>query len=181
MINRPDFYCNVMLKIESIIGRMLSGDDLCCRLNIRIKYSTFVLFTRELKPKRHGWHKDFECILFLFWLAAGLSYRVVANVFGVPRSTAFRVCTLILEDSLTLISKFIKLPNNNEVNEIGRQFSRKGESDIFLNAAGAIDGCIVKIECPVRLHDQYITRKLCYGIQLQVITIEIIICVRIMN
>lgn len=167
-------YCEIILKIKSIVGRILTGDDHCCRLNIRVKYSTLQLFCNEIKQKRHGWAKKFECVMFLFWLAAGLSYRVVAAAFGVPRTTAFRVCTRILEETVKLTPKFIKLPKNDELIEIGKKFATKGGSDIFLNTAGAIDGCIIKIECPVSLHEQYITRKLNYGIQLQVNSTNII-------
>ena len=35
----------------------------------------------------HGWGNDLEVLIYTYWLAHGLSYRVVSSVFSVPKTT----------------------------------------------------------------------------------------------
>ena len=35
----------------------------------------------------HGWGNDLEVLIYTYWLAHGLSYRVVSSVFSVPKAT----------------------------------------------------------------------------------------------
>ncbi|KAL2101721.1 hypothetical protein ACEWY4_003482 [Coilia grayii] len=46
---------------------------------------------RLLKREQdHGWGSELEILIYVYWLAHGLSYRVVSSVFGVPKATTLR-------------------------------------------------------------------------------------------
>lgn len=120
--------------------------------------------------KRSGWTKEIELSVFLFWLAAGTSYRVTGAVFDVPRSTVKRICAKMLNICVEdLMLQVIKFPNEDQLRAIGSRFCNRANTDIFEKAAGAIDGTHVRIKCPPALHDQYINRKLNYSIQCQAV------------
>jgi hypothetical protein len=38
----------------------------------------------------HGWDPEIACLVFLFWLASGTSYRVVSRAFDMPRTSFHR-------------------------------------------------------------------------------------------
>ncbi|XP_073694470.1 uncharacterized protein [Garra rufa] len=81
----------------------------------------------------HGWSKDIEVVMFLYWLAHAASYRVVASAFAIPKSTVHRV-----------------VHKGEEVEEIGAGFARLSGSPAFHMAVGAIDGCHIRAVCDHR-------------------------------
>lgn len=123
-----------------------------------------------MSNKRSGWSRELELSVFLYWVAAGTSYRVTAISFDIPRTSVKRICDKMLSFFIeVLMMQVIKYPAEEELAEIAQGFCSRAKCNIFDRAAGAIDGSHVKIKCPPALHDQYINRKLDYSIQCQAV------------
>ncbi|XP_055084002.1 putative nuclease HARBI1 [Periophthalmus magnuspinnatus] len=98
---------------------------------------------------RHRCAPELEVLVFLFWLASGTSYRIVSTVFGIPRSTVHRIVHSVTEEVVALRHKVIHLPNSDEdVEAVTRGFAGLARHRAFRRAAGAIDGCHVRIRPP---------------------------------
>ncbi|KAL1268607.1 hypothetical protein QQF64_033970 [Cirrhinus molitorella] len=39
----------------------------------------------------NGWANQLETLIYVYWLAHGLSYQVVSSVFDVPKATVYRI------------------------------------------------------------------------------------------
>ncbi|KAK3910190.1 Protein ANTAGONIST OF LIKE HETEROCHROMATIN PROTEIN 1 [Frankliniella fusca] len=103
----------------------------------------------------------------LYWLAAGMSFRVLGNTFDVCRSVAFDVTSYILDEICLLMRHVIKLPEEAELPHIGNRFAEMADSPAFSQCCGALDGCQVYFICDdAERHDEYINRKLYYSINL---------------
>jgi DDE superfamily endonuclease len=108
-----------------------------------------------------------QAIIFLYWLACGACFRVVAVSFNIPRSTAHRVTIKVLNETVALVHQVIVLPVGEQVEATGEGFERLCGSPVFRQAVGSIDGCHIRTLVPTTLHDQYINQKLYYSILLQ--------------
>ncbi|KAK0152126.1 Protein ALP1-like [Merluccius polli] len=104
--------------------------------------SLAVLLNLLHQDRRHGWGATIETLVFLFWLASGASYRVVSRVFGMPRSTVHRIVHRVTGEVVAIRHKVIHFPKTAEDLAAGWQ------DRAFLKAAGAIDGCHVRIKPP---------------------------------
>ncbi|KAJ7991304.1 hypothetical protein DPEC_G00295940 [Dallia pectoralis] len=58
------------------------------RLSRRAMHDLQRLLQRE---QDHGWGNQLEVLIYVYWLAHGLSYSVVSRVFNVPKSTVHRI------------------------------------------------------------------------------------------
>ncbi|KAL7393200.1 hypothetical protein ABVT39_007801 [Epinephelus coioides] len=106
--------------------------------------------------------------MFLYSLAHGLSLSVVCRAFGVPRSTVHRVIHRIAAEIKTKLGTLISLPSQDMLPDIGMGFCQLARSPVFTRAAGAIDGCHIRIKPPGNQHRaDYINYKLFPSIQLQ--------------
>ena len=106
-------------------------------------------------------------MVFLFWLAAGISYRVTCKVFDISRTTAFDIAHRVLRAIIGLTETVIRKPDLDELLEVGLGFSNKAGNDAFQMCAGAIDGCQIRILCSQRIRRQYVNRNRFCSIQLQ--------------
>ncbi|XP_038153380.1 protein ALP1-like [Cyprinodon tularosa] len=134
-------YCRINLNVP-VLQIFFNNDD--TRPDFRLsRESLAVLLDLLCQERRHGWGATIETLVFLFWLASGESYRVVARVFGMPRSTVHRIVHRVTEE-------VVAIP--------------------FLKAAGAIDGCHVRIKPPSGPDGHcYRNRKLFSSIILQAV------------
>lgn len=108
------------------------------------------------EERHHCWRRTIECLIFLFWLACGTSYRVVAQAFSVPLITVHRACKSVCNALLKKLSIIVK-----KVEEIGEGFKKLGKHVAFRRLAGAIDGCHIRIRAPGKSVAQcYYNRKL---------------------
>ena len=87
-----------------------------------------------------GWTIELELYLFLFWLAAGTTYRVLSQTFKIPKSTVCDIVHRLLNALISKINLIIKWPNLNELETVGSGFARLAKNRAFRKCAGAIDG-----------------------------------------
>eukprot|EP00064_Thunnus_orientalis_P001663 superscaffoldBa00000114_g1666 len=88
------------------------------------------------QERRHGWGATVETLLFLFWLASGALYRVVSRMFGMPRSTVYRMVHRITEEVVAIRHKVIHLPKTVEALEaVSRGFAGLARHRAFMKAA----------------------------------------------
>lgn len=113
----------------------------------------------------HGWSKDVEVVIFLYWLA----YRVVASAFAIPKSTVHRIVHKVSRAVLTLLKNMVHLLQGEEVEEIGAGFARLADSPAFRMAVGAIDGCHIRMKPPAVNASCYFNRKLFHSVLLQAV------------
>ncbi|KAJ4927290.1 hypothetical protein JOQ06_015024 [Pogonophryne albipinna] len=123
------------------------------------------------QERRHGWGATIETLVFLFWLACGTSYRVVSRAFGMPRSTVHQIVHRVTEEVVAIRRQVIHLPRTAEdLEAVLRVFAGLARHRAFRKAAGAIDGCPVRIVPPSGPDgDCYRNRKLFPSIILQAV------------
>ena len=73
-----------------VLQRYFSGAD--TKPDLRLKRPGVELFISNLQEKGHGWSREMEALVTLYWLAAGLSYRVTGDNFDFPTPTVHRIC-----------------------------------------------------------------------------------------
>ncbi len=118
----------------------------------------------------HGWEKDIEVLVFLYWLAHAASYRVVSLAFDIPKSTVHNIVHRISRAVIGILRRVITLPTLDDLEEVGAGFAQLAGSPAFRMVAGAIDGCHIRIKPPASDAPCYFNRKLFHSVQLQAIT-----------
>ena len=99
----------------------------------------------------HGWDSQLEVLIYMYWLAHGLCYRVVSSVFSVPRSTVHRIINSVARHIGNNLKKVIPFPSAEDLDAVGQGFGLLAGHPVFNNAVGAIDGCHIWIK-PPQLH-----------------------------
>lgn len=153
--------------VQNLINNVLNNNNRACKEHLRIDSASFIKVLNCLPNKRHGWESEIELALFLFWLACGLSYRVLGFALNVPKTTAFRICKKYLKIFEKLLPKLVCLPTMEQLELNGAKFAQRANSLAFDKTAGSLDGTHIKIKCPVEQHNAYINKKLDYSIQVQ--------------
>uniref|UniRef100_A0A8C9ZC86 DDE Tnp4 domain-containing protein n=1 Tax=Sander lucioperca TaxID=283035 RepID=A0A8C9ZC86_SANLU len=121
--------------------------------------------------RQHGWGPTLETLVFLFWLATGSAYRVVSRVFCMPLPTVHRVVHRMVDEVVAVLPQFVRFPRTQEeLQVVGDGFARLAHHRAFSKAAGAVDGCHIRIKCPGGPdgHD-YNNRKLFPSVVLQAV------------
>ena len=103
----------------------------------------------------------------VYWLACGASYRVTADIFGMPLSTVCRTVHGVVEEMMAILHRVIHFPKAEEMEEVGAGFARLAGHEAFRCAAGAIDGCHIRVLPPAEQKKSYYNRKLFTSIILQ--------------
>ncbi|CAJ1059690.1 protein ALP1-like isoform X1 [Xyrichtys novacula] len=131
-----------------VLQRFFASDD--TREDFRLsRESLAVLLGLLHQERRHGWGATIETLVLLFWLASGASYRVVSRVFGMPRSTVHRIVHRVTEEVGAIRHRVIYLPRSaDDLAAVTQGFAGLARHRAFLKAAGAIDGCHVRIKSP---------------------------------
>lgn len=153
------------------ILRVYNNPEACLRRDLRLTRQSVALLLRIIRnPRDNGWRQELEVLIFLYSLAHGLSLSVVSRAFGVPKSTAHRIIHRIAAEIKGKLGTMIFLPTPDMLPDIGQGFCQLGRSPIFSHAAGAINGCHVRIKPPGNQHQaDYINYKLFPSIQMQAI------------
>ena len=140
------------------------------RRDFRLHRTTISALADLLWVEDHqGWGKHLEALVFLFWLASGTSYRVVARAFDIPRSTVCDIIHRVTEKILTLRRRLIKFPQMEDLAGIAAGFQQLAGSASFQKVVGSIDGCHVRIKPPAEHAACYHNRKLFHSIQFQAV------------
>ncbi|XP_056449927.1 uncharacterized protein LOC130385450 [Gadus chalcogrammus] len=117
----------------------------------------------------HGWDPEIACLVFLFWLASGTSYRVVSRAFDMPRTSVHRAVHTTSAKIASLFAQTVQHPTEEELVTVGAGFARMAGSAAFNRVVGSIDGCHVRVKPPSQDADCYLKRKLFYSVQLQAV------------
>ena len=154
---------------QSVLRGYFSGAD--TKPALRLKRPSVALFISMLQEKDHGWSREIEALVTLYWLAAGLSYRVTGDNFDIPTSTVHRICHRVVEEMMTsILHRVIHFPTVEEMEEVGATFAWLAGHRVFRHAVGAIDGCHVRIVPPKMPQKKcYVNRKLFPSVVLQAI------------
>lgn len=111
------------------------------------------------RVQNHGWGHQLEVLIYTYWLAHSLSYRVVSSVFNVPKATVHRVVHRVANFICRNLTRAITFPKQDELEEIGQGFARISGSPAFSCVNGAIDGSHIRIKPPQRYHLDYLNYK----------------------
>ncbi|XP_070831176.1 uncharacterized protein [Chaetodon trifascialis] len=154
------------------ILKVYNNPESCLKRDLRLTRQSVNLLLRIIhSPRDHGWGQELEVLMFLYCLAHGLSLSVVCRAFGVPRSTVHRVIHRIAAEIKGKLGTVISLPSQDMLPDIGMGFCQLARSPVFTRAAGAIDGCHIRIKPPGNQHRMdYINYKLFPSIHLQAIS-----------
>lgn len=96
------------------------------------------LMTVLKRDQDYGWGYPLEILIFVYWLAHGISYRAVARAFSVLKSTICQVVHRIAQAIMENAHKIIRYPNQEEWEDIGRGFRHLARHNSFAKAAGAV-------------------------------------------
>ena len=121
------------------------------------------------RDQDHGWGQDLEVLIYVYWLAHGLSYRVVASVFNVPRSTIHRIIHRVARSIWVNLKQAICFPHAGELQAIGQGFAQISGSPAFGNVVGAIDGCHIRIKPPLQHRIDYLNYIGFFSLNMQAI------------
>ncbi|XP_052131966.1 uncharacterized protein LOC127751848 [Frankliniella occidentalis] len=102
-----------------------------CRLQLASFRSLMYLLTEHMLPRTHGYSFEFAVIVTLYWIAAGMSYRVLGNSFDLCHSTAFDLTAMVLDIICRVLHQVIRLPTAEELPQIGQQFCKYGFFSCF--------------------------------------------------
>ncbi|KAL7369609.1 hypothetical protein ABVT39_003300 [Epinephelus coioides] len=119
--------------------------------------------------KEHGWGKDLEVAIYLYWLASATSYQVVSEAFDVPTNTVCDVVHRVRESIMAIYRRVVHFPAADELEGIGEGFAHLAGSCAFNRVAGSIDGTHIRIKPPAANKEDYLNRKLFHSIKLQVV------------
>lgn len=136
------------------------------RLSRRAMHSLQRLLKRE---QDHGWGCELEVLIYVYWLAHGLSYRVVSSVFNVPKSTVHRIVHKVANNIWINLKRAISFPQPRELDAVGQGFANLSGSPSFSGVVGAIDGSHIRIKPPARHRIDYLNYKGFYSVNMQAI------------
>uniref|UniRef100_A0A3B4ADH1 DDE Tnp4 domain-containing protein n=1 Tax=Periophthalmus magnuspinnatus TaxID=409849 RepID=A0A3B4ADH1_9GOBI len=140
------FRLNEVINLSvPVLERFFNHED--TRPDFRLSRESLAVLMRLLELDRR-WGAELEVLVFLFWLASGTSCRVVSRVFGIPRSTVHCIVHRVTGEVVALRHKVIHLPTNDDFEAVTLGFARLARHRAFRRAAGAVDGCHVRIRPP---------------------------------
>lgn len=120
--------------------------------------------------RQHGWGPTLETLVFLFWLATGSAYSVVSRVFSMPLPTVHRVVHKMVDEVVAVLPQFVHFPRTQEELQVVEDgFACLANHQAFSKAAGAVDGCHIRIKCPGGPDGHDYNRKLFPSVVLQAV------------
>ena len=110
---------------------------------------------------------DHRVAIAVYWMSSSAEYRIIANLFGVGKSTLHKcihdVCTAMAEN---ILDKYVKFPADGDLQHVTDGFDNTWG---FPNCAGAVNGTHIRIIAPESAHGDYVNRKGWYSIILQAV------------
>ncbi|XP_039661198.1 uncharacterized protein LOC120561922 [Perca fluviatilis] len=139
MTGEPTTYCAIhhnmpILRLWFDVETELRQDF---RLTRRAMHSLQRLLHRE---QDHGWGNELEVLIYTYWLAHGLSYRVVARVFNVPKATVHDIIHRVAQNIWDNLRRAIDFPQTVDLPAVGQGIVNISGTPAFYNVVGAIDG-----------------------------------------
>ena len=143
------------------------------RENLRMSRTAFEFLCRELSPNISRRYTNFRkaipvrqrFAITLYRLADTAQYRIIANLFGVGKSTVCQivkeVCQAIVE---ILMPTYIRLPRACEVQGHIAGFRRRAG---FPQVVAALDACHIPIIAPEESPEDFVNRKGFHWVLLQ--------------
>uniref|UniRef100_A0A3Q3FGZ5 DDE Tnp4 domain-containing protein n=1 Tax=Labrus bergylta TaxID=56723 RepID=A0A3Q3FGZ5_9LABR len=157
--------CSVLLLLRLYFG----GEDTKPHFRLSRDALNLLMATLEEDHSTHGWGREVEMLVFLYWLASATSYRVVAEAFAIPTQTVFDLVHKASKRVLAIVKRVIRFPTAAEMDGVGAGFARLAGSAVFARVAGSIDGCHVRVVAPAAHEQAYLNRRLFHSIQFQAI------------
>jgi len=148
----------------TVPNNFLNEDWLEC---FRMKRTTFQFICDELQSElrpatpflisRESLSVEQKVAVTLYYLASYCEYRVVANIFGIHKTSVWR-CIHNTVDAINkiLLPKFIKMPDINECAMISAAYEARTNIPQII---GAIDGTHIPILPPADGYKDYVNRK----------------------
>ncbi|TDG99393.1 hypothetical protein EPR50_G00193880 [Perca flavescens] len=136
------------------------------RLTRRVMHSLQRLLQRD---QDHGWGNELEVLIYTYWLAHGLSYRVVARVFNVPKVTVHCIIHRVAQNIWDNLRRAIDFPQTVDLPAVAQEFVNISGTPAFHNVVGAIDGSHIRIKPLQRHRLDYLNYKGFYSVNMQAI------------
>lgn len=105
--------------------------------------------------------------LFIWYISNTETFREIGNLFGVTKSTAWRVITRVSQWLIGIGHEYIQWPSSSEVQAISSKFEAKHRIPDII---GAIDCTHIRIKAPKEDKTAFFNRKHFYSINLQLVT-----------
>ncbi|XP_032363501.1 putative nuclease HARBI1 [Etheostoma spectabile] len=164
----PRQYCQVNHTVP-LLALYFDGES-NMRVDFRLSRGSFHALMAILgMGSDHGWGPVIEALVFLFWLASGTSYRVVARAFAMPRTTVHRAVHKTSRKVLSLLPQVVRHPTEEDFPHIGAGFAQLAGSAAFHRVVGSIYGCHVRVTPPAEDAACYLNRKIFHSVQFQAV------------
>lgn len=169
MVNPTSSYCRLNRAVP--ILQLYFDEAVDLRNDLRLSRQSILSLTAAIRlDSDHGWERDIEVLLFLFWLGHAASFRVVSRTFDIPKSSVHDIVHRVSSAIVRILRRVIAFPTGDDLVAVGEGFAQLAGSPAFSSAVGAIDGCHIRIKPPAATAQCYLNRKLFHSIQLQAIT-----------
>lgn len=118
----------------------------------------------------HGGRKrvdtNISIYMYLWYLANTITFRQLANLFGVCNSSAWKIVVRVSKWIIHISPLYIKWPEPNEMPSVSKRFESIRK---IPNIIGAIDVTHIRIRKPVEYGTDYFNKKQYYSLSLQAI------------
>lgn len=109
---------------------------------------------------------ELEVYLYIWYISNTCTFREIANLFGVAKSTAWSVVSRVAKWLISLSHLFIKWPKGDEVRESAEKFYEKKRIPGII---GAIDCTHIRIRKPGENAVDYFNKKKFYSLSVQAV------------
>ena len=114
-----------MLNIDVPILRLWFNVELEINQDFRLNRRAMQALQRLMQREQdHGWGNELEVLMYVYWLAHGLSYRVVSRVFSVPKSTVHRIVHRVAQFIWDNLHRAISFPKPADMDNVGNGFAQ---------------------------------------------------------
>ncbi|KAK7133521.1 hypothetical protein R3I94_015412 [Phoxinus phoxinus] len=166
--DRPVTYCSLNTLVP--ILRLWFNVELEIKQDFRLNRQAMHALQRLMQREQdHGWGNELEVLIYVYWLAHGLSYRVVSRVFSVPKSTVHRIIHKVAQFIWDNLHRAIAFPKPADLDTVANGFAQCSGTPVLNKAVGAIDGCHIRIKPPSVHRLDYLNYKGFYSLNMQAI------------
>lgn len=127
-------------------------------------YEECELLPQNVNGGRHKMGAAKEVYMYLWYVSNTITYRQLANLFGVCKSSAWSAVKRVSAWMISISHLYIKWPKPNEIENEALKFEAKNGIPHII---GAIDGTHIEIKAPKENKADYFTRKRKYGLVIQ--------------